>query len=195
MVWDEFTLKQFGLINPLTTDENDFLGPYNSLLLDLFPSAEHYQVAPQFRRIANSSGLAMLFIVMKRRVPVLFIEIKTFMGSRASADQEMRERICEFASGILPSKLIGISAMGTRFAVYEYTPEDREIIPLRIAPHPDIMNNTAPKERWKYELLEADGEAKFKAIVAEIKTMSLAISGDCEYYSFSFSSFLLINVL
>ena len=187
MVWDEFTLEQFGLVDRFTTDENDFLGPYNSLLLDLFPSAEHYQVAPQFRRIARSFDLAILFIVTKRSVPVLFIEIKTFMGSRASADQQMRERFLEFASVTLPSKLIGISAMGTRFAVYEYTPQNRRLIPSRIMPHPDFINDTAPKERWNYDILEADGEAKFKAIVAEIKTMSLAISWDCEYYSFSFS--------
>jgi hypothetical protein len=194
MVWVEFILEQFGLVGRFTADESEFYGPYNSLLHDLFPGTEqYYQVGPQLKRIAGSMDFTFLYIVMKRRVPVLFIEIKTFLChdnsySRAVADHQMREKFLDVASGSLPkSKLIGVNAMGTRFAVYEYTPQNRQLIPSRIMPHPNFINDTAPKERWNYDILEAGGEAKFRAIVAEIKTMSLAISGDCEYYSFSFS--------
>jgi len=131
----------------------------------------------------------VFYIFMKRRVPALFIDIRTFLAlnhgpSRAAADSQMRERFLDFCSGSLPqSKLIGISAMGTRFAVYEYTPQDRHLVPSCIMPHPDIVTDTAPKERWNYDIMEAAGEAKFRAIVAEIKTMLLSINRKCEYYS------------
>ena len=103
----------------------------------------------------------VFYIFMKRRVPALFIDIRTFLAlnhgpSRAAADSQMRERFLDFCSGSLPqSKLIGISAMGTRFAVYEYTPQDRHLVPSCIMPHPDIVTDTAPKERWNYDIMEA----------------------------------------
>jgi hypothetical protein len=63
-------------------------------------------------------------------------------------DHQMRERFFDFASDTLPqSKLIGVSAMGTRLAVYEYTPQNCQLILSRIMPQPDLVNDTAPKER------------------------------------------------
>jgi hypothetical protein len=74
MVWNEFILEQFDLVNRFTTDESEFYDPNNSLLGGLFLVAQHYQVAPQFKRITGSMDFSVFYIV-----PVLFIEIKTFL--------------------------------------------------------------------------------------------------------------------
>ena len=87
--------------------------------------------------------------------------------------KEYQFRFRDLVSGSLPiPRLYGISAMGTCFSVYEYTKESRVLSPPLIAPDPNIVNDVAPEERWNYELLEATGEEKFRAIVADVKAMS-----------------------
>ena len=47
MLWDATILEQFELINHYATDESEYYGPYiTTLLTDMFPNIEHYQVAP-----------------------------------------------------------------------------------------------------------------------------------------------------
>ena len=69
--------------------------------------------------------------------------------------------------------LHAISAMGTALCFYSLKKsgqgQDPEIMPLRIAQHLTIANDTAPKARWNYDLLTAEGEEKFRAVVDEIK--------------------------
>ena len=79
---------------------------------------------------------------------------------------------------LLQSKLIGISAMGTRLAVYEYTPNDRSLAPPRII-RPDHCPfiDTAPEKRWSNDIMEDSGEAKLRALVNEAKEMASAIDG------------------
>ena len=131
---------------------------------------------------------------LKRKIPIFFVEIKTFVAleldtARAAADDEMRTFFLDFSEDRLPqSKLIGISAMGTRFAVYEYTTNDRRLAPPRIMHHhPDPVTDTAPKERWSDDIMEYSGEAKFRALVNEVKEMASAISEVCEYYFLRYS--------
>jgi hypothetical protein len=54
MPWSEGVIEQFEIVNLYTTEDSDFYGPINSLLVELFPSPEHYQVSPQFKRIDGS---------------------------------------------------------------------------------------------------------------------------------------------
>ena len=125
---------------------------------------------------------------LRRKPPIFFVEIKTFVAlnlgrARAAADDQMRTIFFDFSSDPLPpSKLIGISAMGTRFAVYEYTTNDHHLDPPRIIDHPDIVTDTAPKERWRDDIMEDSGEAKFKALVNEAKEMASTFGDVCEYY-------------
>ncbi|KIL55705.1 hypothetical protein M378DRAFT_17704 [Amanita muscaria Koide BX008] len=65
--------------------------------------------------------------------------------------------------------------MGTCFSVYDYGKETNGVTPLSIPRDRDIVNDGAPEARWNYELLEADGEAKFRSIVVEVKAMARAI--------------------
>jgi hypothetical protein len=187
MPWGATILEQFELINRYTTDESEYYGPYITLLTDMFPHIEHYQVAPQFKGpvTPGSVDFTVIYVVMKRKVPVLFIEVKPYVhlheiGTRGKADHQMRERFRDLVGPNLPvPKLYGISAMGTCFSVYEYTKETGRLTPPMIARDPDIINDVAPQTRWNYELLEPAGEVKFRSIVAEVKVMAQPI-GNCE---------------
>ena len=61
--------------------------------------------------------------------------------------------------------------MGTRLCFYSIntTTQDAEIVPLLIPRHPTRVSDVAPIERWSYDVLEADGEAKLREVVEEIK--------------------------
>jgi len=185
MVWKDYIVEQFGLVDRSTTEESDLNGPYNTLLHDLFPIAEYYQVVPQFRRYTGSVDYTISYVVLKGKTPIFFVEIKTFVAlklrlARAEADDEMRTFFLDFSSDHLPqSKLIGISAMGTRFCVYEYTTNNHRLDPPRIIRHrADTATDTGPKERWSDDIMEDSGEAKFKALVNEVKEMASAIGED-----------------
>ncbi|KAF8161688.1 hypothetical protein B0H34DRAFT_806842 [Crassisporium funariophilum] len=177
MPWPEFVAQQFELVNQFTTDESEYYGPFNTLLTTVFPPADSYQVSPLNKRITGSMDFAVIYVIMKRKVPVLFIEIKTYLAfdrasSRKEADDQMRDRFLDFSSGnIAIPKLYGISALGTRFSVYEYTSGTRSLTPPRILPDPEIVTDTAPQKRWNYDVMELEGEARFMEIVAEIQEM------------------------
>ena len=92
-------------------------------------------------------------------------------SSRKAADEQMRERVLDFtaaSTSISIPKLYGISALGTWFCVYEYTPLSRSLTPLRIDSQPDFVTDTAPKERWNLDFLEPQGEARLKQVVRHI---------------------------
>ena len=71
------------------------------------------------------------------------------------------------ADSPLPT-LYAISAMGTKICIYA-KPRDGRLAPRRIPSDSEELLDVAPKERWNYDILEADGIEKFKAIVEEIK--------------------------
>ena len=194
MVWKDYIVTQFDLIDRSTMRESDLYGAYNTLLQDLFPASEYYQVAPQFSQIIRSADDTVVsFVVLKWKTPVFLVEIKTFVAlelpsARAAADNQMRAIFVDFSDDHLPqSKLIGLSAMGTRFAVYEYTTKNRRLHPPRILDHPDIVTDTAPKGRWSDDIMEDSGEANFKALVNAVKEMASAIGGVCECYFLRYS--------
>jgi hypothetical protein len=122
------------------------------------------------------------------KIPVLSITIKPSvhlhnLAKREKADSQMRDRFRELGCPDLPvAKLYVICTMGTSFAVYEYTQETNRVSPPSISRDPDVLNDVAPSARWEYELLEADGEAKFRSIVAEVKAMAEDIEY-CEPFS------------
>ena len=188
MPWSETILEQFQLVNRFTTDESEYYGPYITLLTDLFPHVEHFQVAPQFKGpfTPGSVDFTVSYIVMKRKVPVFFIGVKSFAhlsrpGKRGEADEQMRQRFLDLVVGSLPiPKFYGISAMGTCFSVYEYARDTGILLPPLIAPDRNIVNDVAPEERWNYKLLEEAGAEKFREIVAEVKAMAQTIA-NCEF--------------
>lgn len=74
-------------------------------------------------------------------------------------------------------KLYAISAMGTRFSVYEYDKETNALSPPSIPRHPTFVTDVAPASRWNYELLEVEGERKMRELVSEVKRMCQVIIG------------------
>ncbi|KAF8491305.1 hypothetical protein JB92DRAFT_2753236, partial [Gautieria morchelliformis] len=122
--------------------------------------------------------------------PGLPLQVKSYVAynsdaSRKDADDQMRERVLDFTAGSTPiPKLYGISALGTRFCVYEYNYASRSLTPLRIIPHPHLVTNIAPKERWDLDVLEPQGEVKLKEIVHHIKEM-VTDHDNCKFFALS----------
>ncbi|KAI9451761.1 hypothetical protein BJY52DRAFT_86922 [Lactarius psammicola] len=185
MPWSETILEQFQFVDRSTMDENEYYGPYNTLLTDLFPPVEHFQVAPQIMApsIPDFVDSTVIYIVTKRKVPVFFIEIRPYFhlqqpGLRRSSDKHMRRTFRDLVLGILPiPKLYGVSAMGTCLSIYECTKATGVLLPPAITPDPKFIDvDDSPQERWNYDLLEASGEEKLREIVAEVKAMAQNIA-------------------
>ena len=85
-------------------------------------------------------------------------------------EQLLNTMVLKPANCPLPT-LHAISAMGTALCFYSLETQDQDavIIPLGIARHPTRIIDTAPKARWDHNLLTAEGEDKFRAVVDEIK--------------------------
>jgi hypothetical protein len=179
MTWADTIREQFDLVDRFTADETEYYGPYTTLLTDIFPHTEHFQIVPQSKgpMTPGSIYFTTIYIDRKRKRPVFFIEIKPFphldnFSTRAKADQQMRDRFVAIIgrNPVIP-KLYGISAMGTRFSVYEYSQETNILLPLSIARDVMYVTDIAPADRWNYELLEDGGEQKMRGLVAEVKMM------------------------
>ena len=67
--------------------------------------------------------------------------------------------------------LHAVSAIGTRLAFYSLDARNPRaaIVPAAIPRDPERVNDTAPVRLWAHDVLEAEGEAQLRAVVAEIK--------------------------
>lgn len=184
MTWSDTIQEQFDLINRSTTDESEYYGPYNTLLTDVFPHSEHYQIAPQFKGPMTPGFVyfTTIYIVRKYNRPVMFIQIKTSIslndkGTRELADRQMRDRFDHLIDSLSIPFLYGLSVMGSRYAVYKYEKDSRRLTPTAIPRDPEFVNDVAPAERWEHELMEPEGEQAFRTIVQHVKSMCAAITG------------------
>ena len=173
-----YSAEQFSLVDRFTTEESDWYGPFNTLLFELLPPSEHYQITPQYKRAEGSQEFTVHYIIRKRRVPIFFVALKPYgslknLSARALADNQMRDRFRELSSGPLPTpKLLGISSFGTQFCVYTFTTETRTLQPRFIMADVDIINDIAPEDRWAFNLLNDEGEAKLREVVTAVKAMA-----------------------
>ncbi|KAJ7933487.1 hypothetical protein B0H13DRAFT_1953004 [Mycena leptocephala] len=181
-----YVSERFDLFDRTTSDESQWYGPVNTLLGYLFPPQE-YEVAPQYKGpvYPGSVDFTTLYIVRSARGntkhPICFIEIKPAghlreLAARGAADRQMRERFEHLVEGLIIPKLIGLSAIGSRFAVYEYDKASQELTPPEIARDLRIVNDTAPAARWAHDFLDAGvGEAKLLEVVQSIRDMCDAL--------------------
>ncbi|KAF9505885.1 hypothetical protein BS47DRAFT_1489623 [Hydnum rufescens UP504] len=166
MPWSEAVIEQFSIVDRFTTEESDWYGPFNTLLFELFPPSEHYQITPQYKHVKGSQEFTVHYIIHKRRVPIFFVEIKPYgslvnFSARGLADAQMRDRFREFTSDSIPTpKLIGISSFGSQFC------------PALIAADAHLLNDIAPQDRWAFDILNDEGEAKLREVVAAVKAMA-----------------------
>ncbi|KAF7347064.1 RPN6-N domain-containing protein [Mycena venus] len=181
-----YVSERFALFDRTTSDGSEWYGPINTLLGYLFPP-EQYEIAPQYKgpvypgSIDFTTFYIVCFIHGNTKHPISFIEIKPAghiheKAARATADRQMRERFDRPIEGLVIPKLIGLSAIGSRFAVYEYDKASKELSPPEIVRDPRIVNDTAPAERWAHDFLDAGvGEVKLLEVVRSIRTMCHAL--------------------
>ena len=123
---------------------------------------------------------------------MFFVEIKPFVhlddiSTREKADQQMRDHFISIIDrNLVIPKLYGISAMGSRFSVYEYAKETNILLPPSIARDALFVTDVAPADRWNYELLKENGELKLKRLVASVKEMYEEIT-ECTSTSYIFN--------
>lgn len=115
-------MEQFRLITYNMEGESQYYGPYITLLTNLFPHTEHYELALQCKVPASSIDFTILYIIpqLEHNEPVLSITIKPpahldDLAKYEKADRQtrMRDRFRELGWLDLPvSKIYGICAMG-----------------------------------------------------------------------------------
>ena len=178
-------MQQFLFVDPSTTHKSVLYGPFCSLLGELFPRTEGFMVHSQYNLIGGAIDFAIMsFHIGQCDLPIFFMEIKKFSSlnldsARGEADNQMHERFGKILEtfGDHLCKLTSISAMGTRFAIYKCITQDGDIVitPAPVRYNPSICNNTVPWERWRYDVMQHDGEEKLKQLAREIKIMVLEI--------------------
>ena len=166
-----------------SADESMFYGPYNALLTYyLFPPTDHYLTFPLLKRLPESSSIDFSPVFIIQRViqkamhPIFFLEIKPpghYMHrlSRAAADDQMRKRFTNLAPLVDLPVMHGVSALGPRLCFYSYTRDNDILVPPRIPPDPERVDDVAPAERWNYDVLSDEGVARLTQVANEVKAM------------------------
>ncbi|KAK1230032.1 hypothetical protein PQX77_006889 [Marasmius sp. AFHP31] len=179
MPWSQKVIRQFQLIPPNPT-EKEFYGAYNKLLYSLFPADTDFTVVPQYMPAPNggAADFIVMFEVQLQNVTVFVLEVKPpssldLISTRQEADGQMRQRLGDLAyGGHCPLPILhGVSAMGRQLCFYTLVTgnQDADITPPAIPRHATRITDTAPAARWNYDILDATGEAKLRAVVDEIK--------------------------
>lgn len=176
-------LALFDAVDTLSTDQTELYGPYNAFLDFCFPWEEGWNVVPQYRqpRKRDTIDFTTVFLVARHKIPVFFVEIKPAshlqnLGTRASADEQMRDRFAVLQELILTPRLHAFSALGNKLAHYKLIAGDLELIPNEIPRNHRYVTDTAPKSLWDIDVLTEDGFARFMDVVADVKQMSLCLA-------------------
>jgi len=180
-IWSEHIDARFQDVpsNPL---EKDYYPPYNKLLNYLFPPDGPFTVSPQSYPIrdALSVDFYIEYHILRENVVVFILEVKngprfTSLGARQEADDQIRRCLLELTDHCPLPKLRAASAFGTQLCFYEAEAVQGGIAirPPRIrSDDPDISLDTAPRERWNCDVMEATGAQRLRTVVDEIV-------GDC----------------
>ena len=179
MPWPVHVVEQFDTVTPLgEVDETEYYGPYNGLLLELFPGPQHFMIVPQYKRptYPQSIDFTTIFIVQCHKHPVFFIEIKPSghiktISDRSAADQQMRERFDALTGQLTIATLYGVSALGTKLCVYTYDSQAETLEPEGIERDTRRVNDRAPAARWDLDIMTQEGEQQLREVVTHIKTM------------------------
>lgn len=63
----------------------------------------------------------------------------------------------------------GVSAMGTRLCFYSKFHDEDAVYPPQISVTPETTDAAPPPERWNCDILEDEGEERFRCVVGAIK--------------------------
>ena len=113
---------------------------------------------------------SLSYLITRRKILILFVEVKPLLAydlesSRKAVYDQIRKRVSQLYGGNYPHpQLFGISALGTRFCVYEYS------TPLGRSHRVSTRNPTLlPTLRLRRDgILEPQGEARLKQVVRHI---------------------------
>jgi len=174
-MWSRTIIDRFKAI-PANPRENDFYAPYNKLLNTVFPVDSDFTVAPQSYPLPTSRDsidFVIEYVVLLQNMPVYILEIKEpskihFLSSRQEADKQIRTRLRDLREQCKLDIFYGTSAYGTQFCVYQ-SDKHNLISPLRIVEDPELLVDTAPKERWAYDVLQKSGYEKLMQVFNYIK--------------------------
>src|SRR5882724_12665829 len=183
MSWPQSIIDQFNAIDPNTTVESEWYGPYNTLLVHIFKYEGGFSVHPQYSLFESweSIDFTTIYIVERKCHPVFILEIKPHPNivdkSRCNgADWEIHEHFDKLADGLVIPQLHAVSLMGMTFATYILENATSLVMPQQnISSNKDIIRDLAPRSWWQYEILEATRRVKFLEIVEDVKAMSLEI--------------------
>jgi hypothetical protein len=73
--------------------------------------------------------------------------------------------------------LYGVSALGTKLCFYSLNVRETDLVimPQAIPRDPILVTDTAPADRWAFDILEPAGEARFREVIQEIINGCLAL--------------------
>ncbi|KAJ3387179.1 hypothetical protein HDU92_002055 [Lobulomyces angularis] len=160
--------------------EKEYYIPYNALLNTIFKLEDGYFVAPQLYPIDGRKAIYFsieYFIYNTSGKPIMFLEMKKTrdihnISERVDADEQMRERYTLLSKDVDIPILYGISAFGTRIAVYQFHKSSREVLPRELIPtDPSIVTDIAPIDGWKDDIIDEEGYNNFMIMVNEVKRM------------------------
>jgi hypothetical protein len=158
-MWPQKIVDRFDAI-PTNPRENDFYAPYNKLLNYVFPVESDFTVAPQSYPVPNSRDsidFVIEYMVLSNNMPVFILEIKEpkkidLLSARQEADLQIRKRLRDIRYMCTIEKLYGVSAFGKKLCIYNIDPENH-IEPNIIVQDVELLVDTAPKDRWGYDIL------------------------------------------
>lgn len=172
MPWPAPVIRAFQTTS-VNSSEEEFSGPYNKVLHALFPpDTGDFIVVPRSLEPTSpqSCGPVFFFEVFLGTRPIFILELNApndlmYESSRQAADEEIRARLGGLASRCPIQTLHAVSAMGTRLRFYSLDTTNVAGIPQ----HPTGVTDTAPKETWDCDVLDANGEARLRAVLDAIK--------------------------
>ena len=182
--WPQWLINSFLSANQRHANESVYYGPYTQLLYYLFDLEGPFEISPQYYIPPTGRygcDVVALLTVEFDKHPVFFIEVKetayfAHKYKRKLADNEMRVHFRDHRHNLVTPRLPGISAFGTRMAFYEYVVTTNTLTPGAISTDPESVDYEAPAERWGYDLLEADGIAKMREVVEDVKAMCQSLN-------------------
>ncbi|KAG1860405.1 hypothetical protein F4604DRAFT_1930330 [Suillus subluteus] len=155
-MWPVKVQRQFDIAQAAGTDalENVMHAPYNKLLNTLFPVDTDFTVIPNFQEINSTKGVdhLMTFEIFLENRPVF-----------------LRGRLGDLIDACPLPVLHGVSAFGAKLCFYSLT-QAGLISPESIPAPTQYVIDTAPVDRWNYNILTAEGEAELRRIVQVITT-------------------------
>lgn len=177
--WPEIIMRSFftaGASN--ATSEKPFYGSWNRLLNTLFPPDTLFEVVPQFPPVTahEAFDFVVLLFIYVNTTPVFVVEVKPpadfrFSSKRQAADLQLRQCFLDISFDIKIPILHGVSAFGTKMVFYQYDRATQLLDPASIVRDHHVLNDTAPREWWCYDIVEQEGADKFREIVGNVKKM------------------------